>query len=229
MTRPSRVKELKTNVSSRSRRAAALKHFKQVDPHFYTATSAHHASLPVKLPEKRTRTELFESLVAIVISQQLGIAAADTIFSNVKKACGRRVVPESILKTREAELRKAGLSAAKVKTLESIANATVDNSLDLLMLKKLSEAETSQKLMRIWGLGPWSVDMFMMNSLAREDVFSIGDLGLVRAIEMIYELPKDAPRTSLLAISKKWSPYRSYASLLLWRTRSSMIKDMKAD
>lgn len=212
-----------------TRKGAALRHFKQVDLHFYEATSAHHSSLPVVLPERRTRTALFQSLVSIVISQQLGTAAADTIFSNVKKACGRRVTPEAILKTREAELRKAGLSAAKVKTLKSIAKAVVDNSLDLLMLKKLPESEASQKLLQIWGLGPWSVDMFMMNSLGREDVFSIGDLGLVRAIEMIYDLPKHTPRTSLLIIAKKWSPYRTYASLLLWKTRSAILKGMKAD
>lgn len=212
-----------------TRKDAALKHFKQVDLHFYEATSAHHFSLPAVLPEKRSRAELFQSLVSIVVSQQLGIAAANTIFSNVKKTCGRRVTPEAILKTREAELRKAGLSAAKVKTLKSIAKAVVDNSLDLLALKKLPEPEASKKLLQIWGLGPWSVDMFMMNSLGREDVFSVGDLGLVRAIEMIYDLPKHTPHTSLLNIAKKWSPHRTYASLLLWRTRSALLKGTKAD
>ncbi|OGG41003.1 hypothetical protein A2118_00400 [Candidatus Kaiserbacteria bacterium GWA2_50_9] len=63
-----------------------------------------------------------------------------------------------------------------------------------------------------------------MNSLGHTDVFSPGDLGLVRAMETIYNLPKNAPRTSLLAISEKWSPYRTYASLLLWRTRDSKKK-----
>ncbi|MDO8742101.1 MAG: hypothetical protein Q7J45_00995 [bacterium] len=229
MTRPVRNKGLKSGDSKGSRKDAALKHLKRVDPRFYKATSAHHASLPGELPERRTRKELFESLVSIVIAQQLGIAAANTITSNVKKACGRRVTSESVFKTREAELRRAGISAAKVKTLKSIAKAVGDNSLDLLVLKRLPESEASQQLLQIWGLGPWSVDMFMMNSLGREDVFSISDLGLVRAIEMIYDLPKNTPRTSLLAISKKWSPHRSYASLLLWRTRSAIIKDTKAD
>ena len=75
--------------------------------------------------------------------------------------------------------------------------------------------------MRIWGLGPWSVEMFMMFALGHSDVFSVGDLGLVRAMEMIYNLPKNTQRSSLLAISDKWSPYRTYASLLLWATRDS--------
>ncbi len=203
------------------RKADALRHFKRVDPPFHKATRPHHTSLPRELPQRRTGAELFESLVAIVISQQLGSAAADTITLRVKKACGGRLTPKSVLRTRLPAFRKAGLSGAKTKTLKAIAAAVENNSLDLLSLKKLSEADAAEKLMQIWGLGPWSVEMFLMNSLGRSDIFSPGDLGLIRAIETIYRLPKNTPRTSLLAIAEKWSPYRSYASLLLWRTRDT--------
>ncbi len=204
-----------------TRKAAALTHFKRVDPHFYRATKAHHSSLPGQLPKKRTRAQLFESLVSTVVSQQLGLAAADAIFSRVKKACGGRLSPESILRVRPEALRKAGLSGAKVKTLTSIATAVKNNSLNLLSLKRVSETEAAEQMLRIWGLGPWSVEMFLMFALGRGDVFSPGDLGLVRAMETIYKLPKNAPRPSLLAISEKWSPHRTYASLLLWRTRDT--------
>lgn len=204
-----------------TRKTQALRHFKRVDPHFHKATKAHHASLPGELPERRTRAELFESLVSIVISQQLGSAAADTITLRVKKACGGRLTPQSVLKTKLPAFRKAGLSGAKTKTLKAIASAVENNSLNLLSLKKIPEAEAAEKMTKIWGLGPWSVEMFLMNSLGRSDIFSSGDLGLVRAIEAIYSLPKNAPRTSLLAIAENWSPYRSYASLLLWRTRDA--------
>jgi DNA-3-methyladenine glycosylase II len=162
--------------------------------------------------------------VSIVVSQQLGTAAADTIFARVKEVCKGRVTSLSILKIQEEKLRGAGLSAAKVKTLTAIAKAVEDGSLNLLSLKKIPEAEAAEALMRIWGLGPWSVEMFLMFSLGRSDVFSVGDLGLVRSIEAIYGLPKGAPRETLLAIAQKWSPYRTYACMLLWRTR-----DAKAD
>ena len=202
-----------------TRKEEALKHFKRVDPHFYKATRAHHSSLSIELPEKRTRAQLFASLASTVVSQQLGLAAADAIFSRVKEACGGRVTPESVLKVSPAALRRAGLSGAKVKTLKSIAKAVTNNSLDLLSLKKIPEAEAAERLMAIWGLGPWSVEMFLMFALGRPDVFSAGDLGLIRAMEAIYGLPRNAPRTSLLALSGKWSPHRTYASLLLWRSR----------
>lgn len=162
---------------------------------------------------------MFESLIEIVISQQLGIAAADAIFARVKKACKGQLTPESILKMQREALRTTGLSGAKVKTLKEISKAVKNKSLDLLSLKKISEKDAGEKLMQIWGLGPWSVEMFMMNALGCTDVFSPGDLGLIRAMEAMYNLPKNAPRSSLLAIAEKWSPHRSYASLLLWRTR----------
>ena len=204
-----------------TRRAAALKHFKRVDPHFHRATLSHHSSLPPRLPEKRTRTALFEAIVSIVISQQLGTTVADTIFVRVKKACEGRVSPESILKISSAALRAAGLSGAKSKTLKAIAVAVRRGELNLLSLKKIPETDATEKLMSIWGLGPWSVEMFMMFALGHGDVFSPGDLGLVRSMEAIYRLPKNASRASLLAIAQKWSPHRSYASLLLWATRDS--------
>lgn len=175
---------------------------------------------------KRTKNELFERLLRTVISQQLGTAAARSIFVRMKEACGKRLTPESVLKVRSATLRKAGLSGAKIKTLKAIATAVQNKSLDLLALKRIPETEAGEKLMSIWGLGPWSVEMFLMFALGRADVFSAGDLGLVRAIEAIYGLPKNAPRASLLAIAERWSPHRTYASLLLWRTRDLKNKPL---
>ena len=206
-----------------TRKAVALRHLKRVDPHLYQATQAYHASLPPRLPEKKTRRQLFESLVRIVIAQQLGGPASRSIFARVRKTCGDRLAPESVLKASPSALRAAGLSGSKVKTLKAIAKTIRSGGLDLLSLKKLSEEDAAKRLMKIWGLGPWSVEMFLMDALGRGDVFSPGDLGLVRAMGRIYHLPKDAPLSSLLAIAQTWSPHRTYASLLLWR-----VKDTKA-
>ena len=129
------------------------------------------------------------------------------------------LTPESILKVRPTSLSRAGLSGAKIKTVKAIARAVERGELDLLALKRISETETAARLQEIWGLGPWSVEMFMMFSLGRTDVFSAGDLGLVRAMESIYGLPKGAPREKLAGIAETWSPYRTYACLLLWKTR----------
>jgi DNA-3-methyladenine glycosylase II len=202
-------------------RDAALKHFKRVDPSFYKATLPHHSSLPARLAEKSSNQALFQSLVSIVVSQQLGTKAADSIFKRVKEVCGGAITPDAVLKVRSARFAAAGLSGAKIKTIKEIAKAVKKNELNLLGLKKIPETEAFEKLTALWGLGPWSVDMFMMFSLGREDVFSPGDLGLMRAIEGLYDLPKGAPREKLLSIAETWSPYRTYACLLLWRFRDA--------
>lgn len=205
-------------------RNAALRHLKLVDPRLYEATKKQHQKLPLALAGKRTRAELFASLVETVISQQLGVAAADTIYARVVVACKGKLTSLSILNCSPEVLRSAGLSGAKIKTLKAIATAVEDGSLDLLALKKLPEHEAAEALMAIWGLGPWSAEMFLMFAVGRTDMFSTGDLGLVRAIEAIYKLPKNAPREKLLKISAPWAPWRTYACLLLWRFR-----DTKAD
>jgi DNA-3-methyladenine glycosylase II len=209
-------------------KAAALRHFARVDPIFYNATKAHHASLPNSLQGKRTRDRLFESLTSTVISQQLGMAAARSILARIKEACGGAITIESIRRIRPSQLRSAGLSGAKVKTLKAITTAVSGKTLDLLALKKIPESDAAEVLMRIWGLGPWSVEMFMMFGLGREDVFSAGDLGIVRSMENIYGLPKNTKREKLSDIASTWSPYRTYACLLLWRSRDA-VSNKKSD
>jgi 3-methyladenine DNA glycosylase/8-oxoguanine DNA glycosylase len=118
-------------------KAAALRHFRKADPHFHTVTKPHHASLPSQLAYKRTSAQLFSALVSIVISQQLGTAAADTIFRRVKTACGGRITPDSVLEVSPSKLRAAGLSGAKTKTIKEIARAVKNKKLKLTSLKKI--------------------------------------------------------------------------------------------
>jgi DNA-3-methyladenine glycosylase II len=160
-------------------------------------------------------------LAETIVSQQLGVAAADSIFARVKEACGGSVSPRSIGRAPARALRKAGLSGAKIKTLKALAAAVRRGAISLPALRHLAEDEATSRLTEIWGIGPWSAEMFLMFSLGRPDVFSPGDLGLARAIEAIYGLPRGAPRARLIAISERWAPYRTFASLALWRSRAA--------
>ena len=196
-------------------RTQALSHLKQVDSAFWAATKPYHKLLPEELPSKRTRKELFSALASIVVSQQLGTAAADSIFKRLQSICGAHIAPEILLSLSEQELRAAGLSGAKVKTLKAIAQNVKQNTVDLISLKRESQERAETELTAIWGLGPWSVEMFLMFAVGHPDIFSPGDLALVRSMERIYGL-KNPPRSSLLSISEKWSPYRTWACLLLW-------------
>lgn len=200
----------------------AKKHFKKTDEVMYRlAENAEKKQLwTTRLTEKRVSGRLFETLASSVVSQQLSTKAADTIWNRLKGVCGGRVTPDSILATSLPSLRSAGLSHAKCKTLTELSLA-IKNGLNLPALKRISEDEAIKKLSAVWGIGTWTAEMFLIFALQREDVFSVGDLGLVRAVEEAYGLPKDTPKKVIQEMSLRWAPYRSYACLLLWNFRDS--------
>ncbi|MBU1292812.1 DNA-3-methyladenine glycosylase 2 family protein [Patescibacteria group bacterium] len=202
---------------------AAMLHLKQVDPVLYAAALPHVAHLRGKAVRRwKTDNALFAELASSVTGQQLSTKAADTIWQRLVLACKGEVTPEAISKLRVPTLRKAGLSAAKGKTLKELAKAVQAKELDLSLLKKLPEEEAIIQLSSVWGIGRWTAEMFLMFALHREDVFSPGDLGLRRSIEQLYGLEKDVHQKELEAISVLWSPHRTFASRVLWRVRDDL-------
>lgn len=118
-------------------------------------------------------------------------------------------------------MRAAGLSAAKCKTLKELSTAVLDGSIDFKKLQKMPEEEAIASLSKVWGIGTWTAEMFLIFALKREDIFSVGDLGLLRSMESLYGIPKDSPKQVYLDMSQKWSPHRSVASRLLWKIRDA--------
>lgn len=199
----------------------AFAHFKKVDPILYEAGKKVRASLAASKKRRRIgNATLFSALASSVVSQQLATKAADSIWARVREACGGRVTPESIRKTPLPKLRKAGLSGAKAKTLKELAKA-VGNGLNLASLSKVSKDEAIETLTKVWGIGPWTCEMFLMFALEHPDIFSARDLGLVRSMETIYGLPRTTSLKTLEEMSLVWSPYRSYACRILWRHRDT--------
>jgi DNA-3-methyladenine glycosylase II len=205
-------------------RDKALVHFRKVDPAFHKAALPVRKLLPEKLVQVRTGAGLFERLASSVISQQLATGAASAIRKRVIETCGGKLTPKSILSTPLPKLRAAGLSGAKVKTLQSLARAIEEGSLDLLALKRMPESDAVAEMVKVWGIGPWTAEMFLIFALGRPNVFSAGDLGLVRSMERIYKLKKDTPREKLLKIAKRWAPYQSFACLVLWESHDTRKK-----
>ncbi|HEX7651734.1 MAG TPA: DNA-3-methyladenine glycosylase [Candidatus Paceibacterota bacterium] len=202
-------------------KSRAYRHFKKADPKLHAAALPHRKHLPSRLSEKKGKEALFDALASSIAGQQLSTKAASTIRERLRTACGGRITAAAIAKLSPAKLRAAGLSGAKTKSLKELAAAVQNGILDLPALRRIPEDEASAKLTSIWGIGPWTAEMFLMFALGRPDVFSAGDLGLVRAMEEIYGLPKNAPREKLLELSRAWSPHRTFASLILWRTRDN--------
>lgn len=200
---------------------AALLHLKKSDPALYAAAKRHPGIIRKRITPRYRRDALFSTLAGSIVGQQLSVRAADTIWSRVRTTCGGAVTAARIIEAADESLRGAGLSASKVKALKSLASAVTSGELDLAKLKRMSHADAIERLTRIWGIGPWTAEMFLIFALGAEDVFSPGDLGLIRSIEQLYGLPKGAPREQILAITERWSPYRSFACLVLWEIYDS--------
>lgn len=198
----------------------AMEHFRKADPVLYTAALPHHENIVAGAHRRRyKKNDLFAKLAGSIVSQQLSTKAADTIWERLKVACGGAVTPEGIRKLRAPTLRKAGLSAAKIKTLKELSVAILTGKLDLPSLKHVPEEEAVAELSTIWGIGRWTAEMFLMFALEREDVFSPGDLGLIRSMEKLYGIPQNSKPQVYEAIAVAWSPHRTFASLILWRIR----------
>lgn len=206
------------NLSRIEAMEEALKHFKKVDTVLHHHARIHKDVLSKKKPTP-TRAKLFESLCESVVSQQLSVKASDTIWGRVKNINGGSVTPDSLLATPLSKLKKAGLSASKAKTLKEIARA-VTKGLDLKALKTETPEGATEQLTRIWGVGPWTSEMFLMFGLGHADIFSYRDLGLVRSMETLYGLKNPTPKT-LEAIALRWSPHRTIACRVLWRARDT--------
>ena len=160
----------------------------------------------------------FEALVESVISQQLAVKAADTIFGRVKKAAGGRIIPVRIAKLSEAEMREAGVSAAKHKAIQGLANAALTKEINFNKLHEIeSDEEIFASLTNLWGIGPWTVDMFMMFQLGRLDIWPTGDLGVRRGWETIYKLSEEISPKELETKGEKFRPYRSVIAWYCWR------------
>src|SRR3989344_1370321 len=154
-----------------------LEHFRRADP----ALHAYFKKVgPVSLEKSNT---FFSDLCDAIISQQLSEKAGATIVARFFRLFNRRVPKaELILNMPDEKMRGVGMSRAKVLYVKALAEAVTSKKLQLKSLEKLSDTEVIQALTAVKGIGPWTAEMFLIFSLGREDVFSIGDLGLRRAI-----------------------------------------------
>ena len=160
----------------------------------------------------------FESLVESVISQQLAVKAADTIFLRVKRAAGGRIIPVRIAALDEATMREAGVSGAKYKTIQGLASAALEKAINFNKLHEVeSDEEIFTQLTGLWGIGPWTFDMFMMHQLGRLDIWPTGDLGVRRGWEKIYSLEEEIAPKILEVKGEKFRPYRSVVAWYCWR------------
>ncbi len=165
---------------------------------------------------KPNKKNQFDTLVGIVISQFISTKAANSIFKNIRENFNSAYLNEKHFKDLKInEIKKLGLSTNKARTIKEISNLYLSKKIK--DLSNLSNKELNQTLLSVFGIGPWSVNMFEIFSIGKLDVFSSKDAGLRLAMNNFGMIEPESDWNKYDTYAKKWSPYRTIASLHLWK------------
>ena len=160
------------------------------------------------------KNNAFLTLVRSVVGQQISVKAADSVWKKLEELCRGSIEPERIKSFSEDELRSAGLSRSKANYIQNIAKS------DILEVNwsNLDDEEAIDLLCKIKGIGRWTAEMFLIFHLARPNILPLGDIGLIKAIELNYNNGEKMSKEELEAYRQKWSPWCTVATWYLWRS-----------
>jgi len=177
-----------------------------------------------RYPRSRKNTDIHQALLSSIVSQQLSIKAADTIFNRFLDLFENRYPdPKKITRLNVLTLRKAGLSQQKAGYIKNVAAfALQDDGLNYSHLKKMTDEELITYLTHIKGVGRWTVEMLLMFSFDRKDIFACDDLGIQQAMRKLYGIEHNGKvlKNHMMAIAEHWRPYRTIACKYLWRWKT---------
>jgi len=174
----------------------------------------------------KKKKDICTYLCASIMSQQLSTKVADIIYKRfIELYNGKNPTPQQILDTPFEKLRSIGLSNAKANYVQNVARFEFESGMNATKLAKMSNEEVIDYLITIKGVGRWTIEMLLMFALGREDVFAVDDLGIQNAMISLYKLEssdKKKLKEDMLRLSRKWSPYRTYACLYLWQWKDNL-------
>lgn len=178
-------------------------------------------------PQFQPSGNVYYELLDSVVSQQLSVKVARVIFNRFCALFPDSYPhPELLVQLQPEQLRQAGLSGQKASYLKNIAAFALDNNLEHYPWSEKSDEEIIQFLTAIKGVGKWTVQMMLMFTLGRPDVFPADDLGIQQSICALYGLDAKGNllKKQMEAIAEPWRPFRSIASWYLWRWKEMQIK-----
>lgn len=169
----------------------------------------------VGYPEARNRPAGFETLVNIIVSQQLSVAAAKAIMQRIRNSMPD-MTAQAASKIHKKTLQSAGLSSRKIEYVKSLAKQIRTGKLDLEELHNIDDKTAVKCITELHGFGIWSAEIYLMFSLDRRDIFPASDLALQLALQNLKNLSAKPTPTSARELVSHWSPHRSAGSLFLW-------------
>jgi DNA-3-methyladenine glycosylase II len=171
---------------------------------------ADHAELALE-----TADDLFERLVVSILRQQVSMASAAATRERLFDAVD--VTPEGVLAAEDQVLKDSGLSRQKTRYVNAVAGAFDEHDYSIGYFAGMDDDAVRDALTSITGVGEWTANMQLLFSLNREDVFPVGDLGVRKGMQRVFPDGDGLTRSEMEARAERWAPYRSYATLYLWR------------
>jgi len=168
---------------------------------------------PIIIPHPKPTDEYFASIVSSIISQQISTKAADAVRGRVVAFLGGTITPEAVMQADFEELKSCGLSYQKTKYITHNAAIWADLAID--DFSAMDNEAVITELTKLYGIGRWTAEMFLIFSLARADVFSYGDLGLMKGLYLTYNYKPHFVRKIKTTVDT-WSPHKTTAALALW-------------
>jgi len=165
-----------------------------------------------------TRKNVFFSLCKSIISQQISVAAANSVFSKFKLACESKINPKNINLIKISNLKKCGLSRQKAKGIKELSKKFLNKSFNPKLINNMSDEEAIEYLSGLRQIGKWSAEMILLFTYNRPNIWPIQDIGLLRAISNIYKKKYLPPKNFVRKLKIKFSPYCSVATWYLWRS-----------
>ena len=163
-----------------------------------------------------TRNNFFYSLTRSIISQQISVSAADSVFSKFEKKCKGKINPKIVSRLTITDLRRCGLSRMKALGIKSLADKILDKSFSPKLIKKMSDEEAINYLSSLRQIGRWSSEMVLIFFYNRPNIWPVQDIGLLRAISNNYKKKYLPPKSFVNKLQKKFSPYCTLAVMALW-------------
>ncbi|SDE17057.1 DNA-3-methyladenine glycosylase II [Mucilaginibacter pineti] len=166
-------------------------------------------------PPLWSRPNTFETLVHIILEQQVSLASALSALNKMRERV-QEITPARVLLLTDEEFKACYFSRQKTTYTKYLAEAILSGQINLAELEQLPDDVIRTKLTALKGIGNWTADVYLMFVLQHADIFPIGDLAAVNALKRVKGLSKEASREDVMAVAERWAPYKTIASMLLW-------------
>jgi DNA-3-methyladenine glycosylase II len=164
------------------------------------------------LPTIPKRPQGFETLVLLILEQQVSIDSAKATFLKIK-ASQKLIQPEILIQVSDEDFRNLGVSRQKTAYIKALASALLNKDLDLESLPTKTAQQVREELIKIKGIGNWTIDIYLMFCLQAPDLLPLGDIAVINTIKELLDIHE---KEAMEIHAQKWIPYRSMATFLLW-------------